>query len=358
MKFQFIKKEGGIEEFDTVYPVAWLKLEPHYLNSLLEQETQPISFAAAQRVFDECKLHAEAHCRFGSDVIRDAPSSRTATTYRYLVNTGLSGDDDYNVMRQIMDKLAPGETPLAIAQRIRSAPGSSPKRSSLARIRETLGKLDDTKEAPFLKKSPSGISRGRAVIPYRSTYTSGQRRRIPDVPNQEKAIHDTVEALQDYGLTERYLRKNIQSPFLYCGVQKHILIYLVTGRHPIEQCASLILPEEIRLTPAQAMSEIEDLNAPMIQVLEEYYIHGLRGVHLREFQTLTAKPFSYDDILTFKDFERERKSGLSVEKIISDMIVEQKNHAELTQGSSSDGSDVDRLVAMIEEYSSVASRLS
>lgn len=106
----------------------------------------------------------------------------------------------------------------------------------------------------------------------------------------DRLFRETAEALQAYGLTEAYLRDNFRTPEGFFGeTEKELLIYLVTGIPPeADPCLPssylLLLREEQKLTPAQAILEINHLSTLKKMALEQLYAYGLRGDHLRAFQ--------------------------------------------------------------------------
>ena len=108
-------------------------------------------------------------------------------------------------------------------------------------------------------------------------------------PSPNRYIEETITALRSYGATLELLRTWIspnRDPFT--SEHKNALIYLVTGQprasyvgfNPPER----LLTEEQRLTPEQAVQEINSLNSDQAKALLENYAFGLRGHHLREWQ--------------------------------------------------------------------------
>ncbi len=103
-----------------------------------------------------------------------------------------------------------------------------------------------------------------------------------------RIMRETVAALSEQGLTEEMLRSNwvSSSPYNeFSELQQTTLTYLMTGRRPAYLEESIpILPVEMHLTPEQAIQEINRLSIYQLHALQENYVFGLRGDHLRNWQ--------------------------------------------------------------------------
>ncbi len=113
---------------------------------------------------------------------------------------------------------------------------------------------------------------------------------------ENRLFRETAEALQNHNLNEEDLRSNYRMPNGFFGeLEKKMLIYLVTGipYEVIGRDPLLPLRDEQKLTPINAILEINDLCLHQKYALESLYAHGLRGDHLRAFQPASEEDFSH-----------------------------------------------------------------
>lgn len=132
----------------------------------------------------------------------------------------------------------------------------------------------------------------------------------------ERFFNQTIEALspEPYGLTAKYLRDNLRYPdHSFTHYHYVLLVYLVKGfdpeDHPLEKSRDL-RPEE-RLTPKQAIEELNDLCGIMRITLKSLYASGLRGSHLRNFQP--ASKFDFEHYRALEYFIKDREPALTAE---------------------------------------------
>lgn len=116
---------------------------------------------------------------------------------------------------------------------------------------------------------------------------------LPDRRHDGNTQHmrAAVNTLRSYGLTLQLIREHWQcyDPAYAFGngftsVHRDALIYLVTGHHPegtIDSMPLTNLSDDARLTPAQAIDEVSQLNMFLVEALVKLYVDGLRGHHLR-----------------------------------------------------------------------------
>ena len=105
MKFNFIREDGQTVEINVTCFIGRYESEAGYLNNLLKAEVEPISFEATRRIFNTCKQHAQQQYDYGREITMDAPNSSTAQAYRRMMREGLRGDDDFDAISRVMDRL-------------------------------------------------------------------------------------------------------------------------------------------------------------------------------------------------------------------------------------------------------------
>jgi len=102
---------------------------------------------------------------------------------------------------------------------------------------------------------------------------------------QENSIRQAVEILQPYGFSETQLRLCILAQprgDSFGPYERAILIYLVTGIHPLNVDTPPLRPEQC-LSPIQALAEIHSLNFDQLMALEALFVSELTGDLLRTF---------------------------------------------------------------------------
>jgi len=106
VKFVFSLPDGATEEMDVVYYIGGrYKSEAGYLNGLLRQEPQPISYEAVVKLYDSSKAHAIRELKYARELQMDAPNSSTINAYQQMLMFGLQGDEDFAAISRVKDYL-------------------------------------------------------------------------------------------------------------------------------------------------------------------------------------------------------------------------------------------------------------
>jgi hypothetical protein len=197
-------------------------------------------------------------------------SSRTGQS-KFLSIIGSSIKDKEAFKKEVEEKMP--QLGLAEARR------TSPTSSSSAPERTHVGtrRARNTEHISGNTHSLFNNSSGFGFIQH-------DRERENRISYSNREILATVEALREYGLTEEYLRQHIRTAGTYSGLETTALVYLVTGHYPLSlpfDNGVRDLPIHLRLTPAQAIIEINELNGDKLSALEKLYTLGLRGDQLR-----------------------------------------------------------------------------
>lgn len=177
-------------------------------------------------------------------------------------NAHLHGDPDFDATMELARELDPSQSIIP---------------QQMGNESERLRRIDALFSIPFFS---------RILI-----YSPSDNR----IYQSRNSMRETVTALSSYGMTQEILsawHSVDGDPFTV--VQKEILIYLVTGQ-PRESLVGITQPEpplsvEQRLTPEQAVREIDLLWQDQIKALFENYAYGLRGNHLRQWQAPPDNP--------------------------------------------------------------------
>ena len=202
MNFKFLLSDGRVVTEKVEAQRGGFTFEAKYLDHNFLPCKAPISQQDVSRIFDEVKQHAEEELSYARKVSMDAPHSSTAQAYRGMLRFGLMGDDDFNAISHLLEKLKSLDR-----NYLKDDANSSSKVEP--NQEEKSGAKSDRKMKPDQEKKSSAESALAAT-----GYLLGKGlwhdafKGVSDKAEETKIIKETAMLLASHGVTESIIREH------------------------------------------------------------------------------------------------------------------------------------------------------